>query len=179
MNDYPIRPTAPNQARYACMIFGIGNIVGSIVCGAKDLFMLVAGVLVGGVWFAFGAYGGLPLFDTVVQWHPPIAGDAVEDIHRHGLLVMRRRKWAVWLSIPGVFVAAALLIPLLRQCAHPEFILLILGVPFGFIHYRYYLSRCPRCGLGFFARSSSRAALIRRGNACGHCGLALNAYEVP
>lgn len=168
---------APNIARYGCMIFGFANVIGAIIYGAKDIFMLVAGVLVGSVWFAFGAYGGFPLIDTVLDWHPPIMADAIEDTHRQGLLVMRRRKWIAWLAVPAALAVAALLMPLLMRTNHPEWIVLILGVPFGFINLRYYLSRCPRCGLGFFTRSLSRAALIRRGNSCGHCGLSLNAYK--
>ena len=176
--DYPERPMAPDLARYSCMIFGLTIIVGSIAYAPRqDLFMLVGGLLVGGGWFAFGKYGGLPLVDTVVDWRPPSTSGAVAEMHRQGLLVMRRRRWFVWAAIPGVFAVAALLMPFLLQSGHPELIVLLLGVPLAFINFRYYLSRCPRCGLGFFTKSSSRAALLRRGNACGHCGLSLYAYR--
>jgi len=175
--EYPKRPMAPNVARYACMIFGLANVASSIAYAtAKDLFMPIGGVLVGGAWFAFGKYGGLPLVNTVTDWHPSAPG-ALEEMHRRGLLVMRRRRWFVWAAIPGAFVVAALLIPLLMQGGHPELVVLVLGVPLAFVNCRYYLSRCPRCGLGFFTRSASRAALLRWGNTCGHCGLSLYAYR--
>ncbi len=170
---------APDWVRYSCMIFGLANIVASIAYATqRDVFMLVSGLLVGGTWFAFGKYGGLPLVDTVVDWHPPARSDVVEEIHRRGLLVMRRRRWMTWVTIPA-FAVAALLMPLLTRGGHPEFIVLLLGVPLAIINFRYYLSRCPRCGFGFFARSSSRAALLRRGSACGQCGLSLYAYKKP
>lgn len=175
--EYPNRPMAPRLVRYSCMVFGLANIVASISYVPR--VMLVGGLLVGGCWFAFGKYGGLPLVDTVVDWRPPAASGAIEDMHRQGLLVMRRRRWIVWAAIPGTFAVAALLVPLLMQGGHPEFVVLLLGVPLAFINFRYYLSRCPRCGLGFFTRSTSRAALLRRGNTCGHCGLSLYAYKNP
>ena len=159
------------------MIFGLANVAGSIAFAPRqDTFMLVGGLLVGGVWFAFGKYGGLPLFNTVTQWRPPGASDAIEDQHREGLLVMRRRRWMVWSAIPGMFIAALLLMPLLIQRGHPELVV-FLGVPLAFINFRYYLSRCPRCGLGFFTKSASRAALLRRRDTCGHCDLSLYAYR--
>ncbi len=151
--------------------------VSAIASGGKDPFMLVGGVLVGSAWFAFGTYGGLPLIDTVPKWHPPITTNAVEESHLQGLLVMRRRKLMTWFSLPCGLAAAALLMPLLMQTSHPEFIVLLVGIPLGLINMRYYLSRCPRCGLGFFTKSSSRAALIREGHACGHCGLSLKEYK--
>src|SRR6266566_5233000 len=117
----------PNVARYACMIFGLANVASSIAYAApKDLFMPIGGLLVGGAWFAFGKYGGLPLVNTVTDWHPSAPG-ALEEMHRRGLLVMRRRRWLVWAAIPGAFVVAALLIPLLMQGGHPELVVLVLG----------------------------------------------------
>jgi ribosomal protein S27AE len=178
--DYPKRPMAPNVVRYACMIFGLANVAGSIAYTSRqDMFMLIGGLLVGGGWFAFGKYGGLPLVSTVADWRPPSSSGEIEEIHRQGLLVMRRRRWIVWAAIPGTFVVAALLIPLLMQGGHPEIIVLLLGVPLAFISFRYYLSRCPRCSFGFFTRSASRAALLRLRNTCGHCGLSLYAYKKP
>ena len=178
--EYPKRPMAPAWVRYSCMMFGLACIMGSIAYAPRhDIFMLVGSLLVGGGWFAFGKYGGLPLVDTVVDWHPSAAPGAIEDMHRQGLLVMRRRRWMVWTAIPGAFGVAALLIPLLMQSGHPELIVLLLGVPVALINFRYYLSRCPRCGLGFFTTSASRAALLRRGNTCGHCGLSLYVYKNP
>ncbi len=178
--EYSKRSMAPAWVRYSCMIFGLAGIIGSIADATRqDIFMLVGGPLVGGGWFAFGKYGGLPLVDTVVDWRPPRAPGAIEDMHRQGLLVMRRRGWIVWAAIPGAFGVAALVIPLLMQSGHPELIVLLLGVPLAVINFRYSLSRCPRCGLGFFTTSASRAALLRRRNTCGHCRLSLYAYKNP
>ena len=171
---------APGAIRYACMIFGLANVAGSIAFAPRqDMFMRIGGLLVGGAWFAFGKYGGLPLVDTVRDWRSPSASGAIEAQHRQGLLVMRRRRWMVWAAIPGLFIAAALLMPALMQSGHPEFVVFLLGVPMAFINFRYYLSRCPRCGFGFFTKSASRAALLRRGDTCGHCGLSLYAYRQP
>jgi len=171
---------APDVIRYACMIFGLMNVAGSVAFAPRqDMFMLIGGLLVGGGWFAFGKYGGLPLVNTVADWRPPSTSGAIEVQHRQGLLVMRRRRWMAWAAIPGTFIAAAFLIPLLMQGGHPELVVFLLGVPLAFINFRYYLSRCPRCGLGFFTRSASRAALLRRGDTCGHCGLRLYAYKQP
>ena len=96
---------------------------------------------------------------------------------------VNHQKEAIFLAgLPDIPVSrphsvAAWLIPLLLQGGHPELAVFLLGVPLAFINFRYYLSRCPRCGLGFFTRSASRAALLRRGNICGHCGLSLYAYK--
>src|SRR5574341_1420032 len=175
--EYPKRRMAPGTVRYACMIFGLANIAGSIAyANRQNMFMLIGGLLVGGGWFAFGKYGGLPLVNTVADWRPSTSG-AIDEMHRQGLLVMRRRRWTVWATVPATFAVAALLIPLLMQTGHPELVVLLLGVPLAFISLRYYLSRCPRCGLGFFTRSTSRAALIRLSNTCGHCGLSLCEYR--
>jgi hypothetical protein len=167
---------APALVRYSCMIFGLANVTGSVAYGGpRDMFMLVVGVMVGGAWFAFGKYGGLPLVDTVVDWCPPRAPSAIEPMHLQGLLVMRRRRWILWASIPGAIGVAALLIPLLMKTGRPERIVIVLGVLVAYVNLRYYLSRCPRCGLGFFTRSASRGW----GNTCGHCGLSLYAYKNP
>jgi hypothetical protein len=166
------------------MFFGLANVAGSIASAPlvprQYMFVLIAGgLLTGGVWFAFGKYGGLPLVDTVTAWRPPRAPGAIEEQHRQGLLVMRRRRWMVWAIIPGLFLAAAFSMPVLISLGHPELVVFLLGIPLIFISFRYYQSRCPRCGLGFFTRSTSRAALLRRGDTCGHCGLSLHAYRQP
>jgi len=175
---------APGVIRYACMLFGLANVAGSIASAAfvprQYMFVLIGGgFLIGGGWFAFGKYGGLPLVNTVTDWRPPNASGAIEDQHRQGLLVMRRRRWMVWAVSPGIFIATAFLMPVLMQLEHPEFVAFLLGVPLIFINFRYYQSRCPRCGLGFFTKLTSRAALLRRGDTCGHCGLSLYAYRQP
>ncbi len=167
------------------MAFGFANMMSSIVyaagvgagAGPVDPVMVVGGLLVGAVWFAFGWYGGYPLVDTVVDWHPPESPDAVEEMHRQGLRVMRRRRWMTWFVIPILFATVALVMPLLMGVGHPEFIFLPAALPFFFVNYRYYGSRCPRCGLGFFTRSASRAAAIQRIDSCGHCRLSLYAYK--
>jgi len=175
--EYPNRRMAPDAVRYVCMIFGLANIAAGIAYATRqDLFMLIGGLVVGGAWFAFGKYGGMPLVSTVADWRPSPTG-AIDDMHRQGLLVMRRRRWIVWAAVPGTLAVGALLIPLLMEAGQPGLVVLFLGVPLAFINFRYYLSRCPRCGLGFFTRSASRAALIRRSNTCGHCGLSLYAYK--
>jgi hypothetical protein len=167
----------PQLARYACMLFAVSNIVGVLVFPNRDAVMLVGAFLVGGAWFAFGYYGGLPLVDTVDDWHPPVTPNAVEEMHKRGLRVMRRRRWIVWAALPGGLALAALILSILAPTGHPEFVVLILAPPLAIINGRYYLSRCPRCGLGFFTRSRSRAALLRESKKCGHCGLPLNAYK--
>ena len=169
---------APGVVRYACMIFGLANIVGGIAyASSQDMFMPIAGLLVGSCWFAFGKHGGFPLVNTVADWHPPSASGAIEDLHREGLLVMRRRRWLVWAGFPGTLIVGLFVMELQR--GDPRFAALLLAIPLAIINFRYYLSRCPRCGLGFFTKSASRAAFIERGNTCGHCGLSLSAYKKP
>ncbi len=176
--EYPIRPKAPDWVRYICMVFGLANMVGGVMGGYKDgLFAVIGGLVVGGAWFAFGLYGGLPLVDTTLDWHPPVVPGEIEETHRRGLLVMRRRRWMTWAVLPGFFVAGAMLIPIFMQIGHPELILFVLMVPAILIYSRYYLSRCPRCSYGFFTHSNSRAAMIRMGDTCGHCGLSLRAFK--
>ena len=167
--------------RYSCMAFGLANVVAGITYGTgqRDVFMTAGGLLVGGAWFAFGKYGGLPLVDTVADWHPPATPDEVSDMHRRGLLVMRRRRWMLWAAFPGTLAVAPLLMSLLMRAGMLELTVLLLGAPLALINFRYALSRCPRCGFGFFARSTSRAAMLwlwlRR--TCAHCGLSLHAYK--
>jgi len=178
--EYPIRPKVAAWVRYLCMAFGVAIVVGAIDSVRSfplDLFPLLGGFLIGSAWFAFGLYGGLPLVDTVREWCPAAAPNEVNDMHRQGLLVMRQRRWIMWASVPCALAVAVVLIPVLIRADQPGLIVLILGVPLALINFRYFLSRCPRCGYGFFARSTSRAATINLKKACGHCGLPLYAYK--
>ena len=161
--NYPSRPKMAKWFRFLCMTFGLANIIGGIVSTVfykLDIFILLAAFLVGGAWFMFGKYGGLPLVDTVREWHPVSNPDEVNEMHCRGLLVMRRRKWLMWLSVPSAFVVAVFVISVLMQINQPELIVLLLGVPLAIIGFRYGLSRCPRCGYGFFTRSTNRAAML-------------------
>lgn len=139
--------------------------------------------MVGGAWLAFGLYGGLPLINTVDEWHPPANPYEVTDMQRKGLLVMRRRRWAAWAIVPGFFVLAPLLVPVLIRAGQPGLVVLILGLPIAIINARYLLSRCPRCGYGFFTGSTHRASMLavarpfRLTGSCRHCGLGLYAYK--
>ena len=178
--EYPTRPKVAAWARYLSMTFGVANIVGGIDLARSsplDLFLLLGTFLVGGAWFAFGLYGGLPLVSTVRNWQPAATPDEVNDMHRRGLLVMRRRRWIIWASVPSAFIVAFLLIPVLMKAGQPGLTVLVLGVPLAIINFRHFLSRCPRCGYGFFTRSTSRAATINLRKACGHCSLSLYAYK--
>jgi hypothetical protein len=162
------------------MVFGVAIVVGaidSVRSSPLDLFPLLGGVLIGGAWFGFGFYGGLPLVGTVREWRPAATPNEVNDMHRQGLLVMRQRRLIMWASVPCAVAVAVVLIPVLIQTDEPGLIVLILGVPLAIINFRYFLSRCPRCGYGFFTRSTSRAATINLKKACGHCGLSLYAYK--
>jgi len=176
---YPERLPAPSWIRYACMAFGALNVVQAVRYGtmAGDLFMPVAGVLVGGAWFAFGCYGGLPLVATVRDWRPPAAPDEVSAMHGQGLRVMRRRRWLTWATIPVWLIGGLALAVWLDDPKYMPFILIVLGVPIIAVQSVYWLSRCPRCGYGFFARGKSRAAFLGRGKSCRQCGLALTAYR--
>lgn len=179
-SEYPIRPKMAAWARYLSMAFGVAIVVGgidSVRSSALDLFPLLVGLLIGGAWFGFGLYGGLPLVNTVPDWCPAITPDEVSDQHRRGLLVMRRRRWIMWASVPSMFIVAFFLIPVLVKAGQPGVAVLFLGVPLAVIDFRYFLSRCPRCGYGFFARSKSRAATLSLKKTCGHCGLSLYAYK--
>jgi hypothetical protein len=178
--EYPNRSMPALWIRYSCMAFGLANVIGGISYAAtldRRVFMAASALLVGGAWFAFGKYGGLPLVDTVTDWHPPATPDSVTEVHRTGLLAMRRRKWMMLASVPVVFALAPLLISLLMPVGQPELVVFLLGVPFAIVSLRYLLSRCPRCGNGFFTRSSSRAATLRLSKTCGHCGLSLHAHK--
>jgi len=178
-SEYPDRPMAANWVRYFCMAFGLANIVAGIVYATEqDWFLALAGPLVGGAWFAYGKYGGMPLIDTVNDWHPPATPDSIDEMHRRGLLVMRHRRWVMWVANVATFAGMALVIPVFVVAGHPELALFIVGVPLAIVHARYLLSRCPRCGLGFFTKSAKRSASIRRGRrSCGNCGLPLRAYK--
>jgi len=179
-NEYPARPKMATWVRYLCMAFGIVIIVGgmdSVRTSPIDLFLLLGSLLIGGAWFSFGLYGGLPLVGTVYEWHSATERDEVNNMHRQGLLVMRRRRWLMWTSLPLALVAAVFLVPLFIKMNQPGIIVFILGVPLAIINFRYFLSRCPRCGYGFFTNSTNRAATIKSKKSCGHCGLSLYAYK--
>jgi hypothetical protein len=95
MNEkYPIRPQMSSWFRYPCIGFGIliilGGIKESVQSSTMELFQPCGAFLVGGVWLAFGLYGGLPLVDTVRDWRSVAIPDEIDGIHRKGLLVMRR-----------------------------------------------------------------------------------------
>jgi hypothetical protein len=161
------------------MAFGTLNVVQCVRYGltAGDLFMPIAGILVGGVWFAVGWYGGLPLVATVDDWRPPAAPDEVSATHRQGLLVMRRRRWLTWASVVVWLVGGLALAVWLDHPRYSPIALIVLGVPIVVVQLMYRLSRCPRCGYGFFARGKGRAAFLTRGHACRQCGLSLTAYK--
>ena len=162
------------------MAFGIANAAGGVASAAyadDRALRVAAGILVGGAWFALGKLGGLPLVDTVRDWHPPVTPEIVTQLHRRGLLVMRRRRWIMWLSCLGVPIVAPLVIAAHSHVGQIGLTVMVLGVPMAAFTLRYYLSRCPRCGYGFFARSRSRAATLGVGTSCRHCGLSLYAYK--
>lgn len=171
----------PWWGRYPCMAFGLLTVFGGAKHlfrnGTQDTFPILAAFLVGGVWFAFGSYGGLPMVNTVHGWHPTETPNEVNDTHRRGLLVMRRRRWLTRVSLPVAFVAVVYLMPKLIQIGKPELILFIVGVPLFVGDFRYLLSRCPRCGYGFFTRGTSRAAFLNLRKTSGHCDLSLYAYK--
>lgn len=179
--EYPVRPKMAAGIRFGCMIFGVicfGGTVYSVCAGPLDLVSLLGGLLVSGVWFGFGWYGGLPLVDTVRDWRPPTGPNEINDMHRRGLLVIRRREWIMWASIPLALAVGVSVIPICLRLNQPGLVVLIVGVPYLIIVFRHFLSRCPRCGYGFFTRSTSRGAFLEWRKACGHCGLPLRAYEV-
>src|SRR5882672_10710346 len=109
--EYPIRPAIRPWVRNLCMVFGIANVLGGVASIAYYddwAFSLPAGILVGGTWLAFGKLGGFPLFDTVPDWNPPTNLEVVSEMHRRGLLVMRRRMRTIWLSFLAVLGTAPL-----------------------------------------------------------------------
>jgi hypothetical protein len=179
-SEYPNRPRLAPWVSYVCMVFGVANIISvtaSLWSSTLDMTLAIGGFLVGGAWFAFGLYGGLPLVNTVHEWHRSANPHEVTDIQRRGLLVMRGRRWATWATVPGFLLLGSLLVPLLIRSGQPELVVLIIGVPLAIVNARYLLSRCPRCGYGFFARSTHRAAMLARTRTCRHCGLGLYAYK--
>lgn len=162
------------------MVFGVANIIGviaSLSSSSLDIFLGIGAFLIGGAWFAFGLYGGLPLVNTVHEWHPAANPHEVTDMQRKGLLVMRGRRWAAWATLPGFLLLGSLLVPVLIPAGQPGLLLLIIGVPLAIINARYILSRCPRCGYGFFARSTHRAAMLVPTRTCRYCRLGLYAYK--
>lgn len=142
-------------------------------------FGVLGGLLVGGVWFAFGYYGGLPLFDTVSDWQPPRNNEEITESHRRGLSTLRRRKWLMWASTPIFFVLAGLLMPWFIQIKQAGAGFLLIAVMIFMMQFHYHLSRCPRCGYGFFAGSTRRAALMEPRKYCAHCGLTVAGQNHP
>lgn len=175
-SEYPQRPMLPPWLRYLFMAFGLACVFRAVAFGFEgDPFFAIGGAMVGAAWFAFGKYGGYPLFETVPGWRPAESPNEIDDSHRRGLLVIRdRRRQAFW-AIPATLAAMAVLMPVLMPLGYPQLGLLLAAPPMAFVRMRYYLSRCPRCGYGFFTTSTKRAASIRSRSACGHCGLALDA----
>lgn len=128
MVDYPLRRPMPPWARYLCMALGIGNIIGGLSAPFDSAsnqmvpdafgfstFGVLGGLLVGGLWFAFGYFGGLPLVDTVSDWQPPNNSEEITDSYRRGIVTLGRRKRLMWASIPAYFVLAGLLMPWFLQ----------------------------------------------------------------
>jgi hypothetical protein len=178
--NYPLRSPMPSWARYSCMALGIAVALGTIggaFDGSETVTLILAGVCVGGAWFAFGFIGGLPLVDTVPDWEPSSTPSIVTEQQVQGLLTMRRRRLAMWLSFPAVMLAGPPALLVTSRIGERGLMVLLLGIPLAVLAGRYYLSRCPRCGYGFFARSRSRAALLFSSRTCGHCGLSLYAYK--
>jgi hypothetical protein len=142
--EYPNRPMAPKLVRFVCMIFGCACIVGAVTQGIQhDAFELISGLVVGGVWFAFGAYGGLPLIGTSGEWHSTGDFSAVAQSHKDGLIVMRRRRRIMWLALPSALLASVLIMPALQHLGRPEMVVFLLGIPLVFLNFRYYLSKVP------------------------------------
>lgn len=163
--------------RLFCMVFGLAIVVAALLGGSRrQLIVPLGGTFVGAIWFTFGLYGGLPLVDTVKEWRPAVS-DQVDDMHLQGLLVMRRRRWMMWATIPFLFGITPLLIGQFGRIGQPELAILALGIPAALVNLRYQLSRCPRCGYGYFAASPNRAAFLWTRKACAHCGLSLTAYK--
>lgn len=178
---YPFRPKAPIWVRIPCMIFGsvcVFNAGFALVQpqGQSPAFLL-GGIVVGAVWFAFGFYGGLPLINTVRDWSPSVDTNDLTESSRSGLRTMRWRKWAMWASEP-IFGLTILLLVQRYGVTHAETIFFSLAIPMIALIMVYWLSRCPRCGYGFFADSTNRAAFLKRTKVCSHCGLRLNADKV-
>lgn len=171
---YPFRPPLPMPFRALIAFFGVA-ILGSAASGSAggDAVFAIAGVLIGVVWLAFGLYGGYPLVDTVPRWSPPDDRESIRESDCAGLAVIRKRKRIVWATVPIAFVLVALFMPLVLRGGKPQWLLLGVAPPMLFVYFRYQLSRCPRCGFGFFARSTNRAAPLRSGSTCATCGLTL------
>jgi hypothetical protein len=193
MQNYPPREPMPSWARYLCMGFGISNVAGGMLGSmlyhppmqaelidiGVPAFQVLGGILVGGAWFYFGYYGGLPLIDTVEEWRPPVNREEVTEPQREGLAVLRRRRWMMWASIPGYFIVMGSTMRWLMKSGQLGACFLLVGVAMAIIHFRYYLSRCPRCGFGFFAGSTKRYAILHRTTFCVECRLSLDGKNKP
>jgi len=90
------------------------------------------------------------------------------------LRLIRRRRTTQWLAIPATILLIAACASLVIGSGREPW-LLLLALPLLIVTLQYQLSRCPRCGYGFFTKSTSRAASLHRLTACGHCGLSLEA----
>jgi hypothetical protein len=167
--------------RVPCMALGALTMINASTAvvqaqGGSQTFHIM-GVFVGAVWFGFGAYGGLPLVGTVRPWTPPTDSKAMTDSYRAGLRTMRRRKWAMWASQP-IFVLSVVLLTQYFGHDHMDTISFLTVIPVFASFFVYWLSRCPRCGYGFFALSKTRASLLKGTENCRHCGLHLNADKM-
>jgi hypothetical protein len=182
MPAYPFRPPMWWIFRIPCAAFGALGLIGVLqdVLYRRDFntfaFQFLGGGLVAVAWGTFGVYGGFPLVDTVKDWQPPTMPDEITQKHRDGLRVIRRRRWAFGLSFPGYFVlmiAALAIAPNAMEAVFP-----VVAAAFFTVIYRYYYSRCPRCGYGFFAGSTKRYATVSTARSrCRNCRLERYAYR--
>ena len=159
--------------RIPVTVFGAVGTLGAIYDGLmrNDLPFLVDGGLVSATLFLFGLYGGLPLVETVKDRVSPTTDEEVTEKHLAGLRVMRIRGC---LMLGFLFLGLpfwVLLDTVLQRLALPDLDLAIMSIMVALIFGRYLLSRCPRCGYGFFALSRRRAAGILWTDPCSHCGI--------
>lgn len=177
--EYPFRPPMARWIRIAVVVFAAAILIGLVldIRAEPDLFNLFMGGFVSAAWLAFGVYGGFPLFETVQDWHAPATPCEITDAHRQGLLVMRRRKWIMWAAYPVALAMVPFLHGALEGLGQAPLVVVLLFVPLAVLSFRYWLSRCPRCGYGFFVRSKNRAGLTILTNSCPHCELPLRAHK--
>jgi hypothetical protein len=178
---YPHRQMLSSWLRYVCMAFGIACAISAFGL-PNDPFVpngliVAGGIVIGVTWFAFGLYGGLPLFNTTSVWHPPASPDEVNSLHREGLLVIRRRRWLMWAAFASMFTVLPFMALLLLPSDNGMYLIAGVWLLLLIITYRYFLSRCPRCGFGFFTLSMHRAAPVWFRSSCAHCKLSLVAYQ--
>src|SRR5947208_172260 len=159
---FPERKKLALPIRVVCMIFGGYTVLGAIHSWVYEAhpqsFMIAGGIIVGAAWFGLGAYGGLPLVNTAPRSSQELGSEALTERERRGLVVLRNRKWLAWLSLP----AALAMGPLVAQLP-PQYCglgVLGVGVMVAILNLCHWLSRCPRCGYGFFALSKGRATFF-------------------